>query len=477
MSADLHPSREIQNPPAASVRQRAPKSRCAAGRRRIHRASALLLALAVASSGCKPKTTASEAEAAPRRLPNILLVSLDTLRADHVGVYGYERDTTPFLDELATSGLLVENAFINTLGTTPSHTTILSSRYQESHRMDFDRPEDGSIVPIPVDVEMLQEVLHARDYETLAVTGGGKIHERFGFDRGFDHYDSSARGIDQGIRKLSSALPDRFERPTFLFFHTYEIHSDYRPPVEYREMFGRYPSDLRPTSDVLLELNKPGAEKPSREDISFLIGRYDGGIRYADDELRKLFAELRERGFFDQPHLVVITSDHGEEFGEHGHFLHQGYLYEELLRIPMIITGDRVPVGEVVTELSSTVDVAPTVLAYAGIEPPAEMIGRNLLEPMQQMPVFAQYGPRRYAVRTERYKLIENAKARKLELYDLVADPSEAIDLSERQPETVAELRDLLEQFRNENTPPPRDATTVPIDPEHAERLRALGYL
>ena len=335
MSAAVYPSRETQNPCAVSVRQRALKSRRTAGRPRLRLAGAFFLALTVASSGCKPTEAPPEAEAAPRQLPNILLISLDTLRADHVGAYGYERDTTPFLDELAASGLLAENAFINTLGTTPSHTTILSSRYQESHRMDHNRPEDGSIVPIPEDVEMLQEILGARGYRTLAVTGGGKIHERFGFDRGFDHYDSSARGIEQGIRKLVSALPDRFEHPAFLFYHTYEIHSDYRPPVEYREMFGRYPSDLRPTSDDLLELNKRGAAEPSQDDLDFLIGRYDGGIRYADDQLRTLFIALEERGFFDQPHVVAITSDHGEEFGEHGHFLHQGYLYEEAPESPV----------------------------------------------------------------------------------------------------------------------------------------------
>jgi len=473
MLEDSPPFREHKASLQTRVNNRiVPRARLTAGFRGI----ALACSVVVAFAACKP-AGAPPASEPMERPPNILLISLDTLRADHVGAYGYERDTSPFLDELAASGLLVKNAFINTLGTTPSHTTILSSLYQESHRMDYDRPEDGSIVPIPTDVKMLQEILGQEGYSTVAVTGGGKIHERFGFDRGFDHYDSSARGIEQGIRKLTSVLPERFEKPTFLLYHTYEIHSDYRPPKEYREMFGSYASDLRPTSDVLLELNKRDAAEPSEEDIAFLIGRYDGGIRYADDQLRVLFAELEARDFFDR-FLVVITSDHGEEFGDHGHFLHQGYLYEELLKVPLILTGDRITGGQVVTTLASTVDIAPTVLSYVGIGAPTEMVGRDLLQPIvDSAPVFAQYGPRRYAVRTERYKLIEDRKARVLELFDLTVDPNEQVNLADIETEVVSELRGKLEQFRKENAPPPREATTVPIDPEHAERLRALGYL
>ena len=173
----------------------------------------------------------------------------------------------------------------------------------------------------------------------------------------------------------------------------------------------------------------------TEEDRQFLVARYDAEIRFTDDTLRELFDELETRGFFEDA-LVVVTSDHGEEFAEHGSLLHQGYLYEELLRVPLILQGERVPPGRVESGLVSSIDIAPTILAYAGLPVPDAMAGRDLLgERVVPRPVFAQYGPRRYALRTDRWKLIEDRLRDRIELYDLEADPGETRNLAGEEPE------------------------------------------
>ena len=198
--------------------------------------------------------------------------------------------------------------------------------------------------------------------------------------------------MEKGVELLLSQLPERIDEPTFIFYHTYEIHSNYRPPREYRNRFGTFEARFLPTSRELIEWNKRGLEGITEQDIAFLVSRYDAEIRYTDDTLRILFAELEARGFFDD-YLVVFTSDHGEEFGEHGHFLHQGFLYEELLRVPLILGGSRVPAA-VRSELVSSIDIAPTILDHVGVAIPDRMSGRPLLSAeVAPETLFAQYGP------------------------------------------------------------------------------------
>ena len=206
---------------------------------------------------------------------------------------------------------------------------------------------------------------------------------------------------------------------------------------------------------------------------------YDRGIRFTDDGLRRLFEGLAERGFFDRDHLVVVTSDHGEEFGERGGVLHRGLLYEEFLHVPLILKGSRVPVGEVRSDLVSSLDIAPTILAYAGLDVPDAMQGVDLLGrpplPAERQRIIAQYRNTRYALRTPDWKYIASGRP---ELYHLTADPGERENLAARHPERVDEFQSYLDRWREaqaERRPP--EARTEELTAEELEEMRALGYV
>ncbi len=422
-------------------------------------------------------------EADPPAPPNILLISLDALRADHLSCYGYDRHTTPFLDELAARGTLFSHASVNTHGTPSSHTTMLSSLYQETHRVWANPGSDSRRAPsIPPGVELLQETLGRAGRVTAAVTGGGWMSASYGFSRGFDHFSDQGRSADQGIELFVGTLGEALEsgRPVFAFFHTYQVHSPYQPPDGYGNLFGEYSGSIEPTSKALRSLSTNAAKHLDRADFDFLVSQYDGEIRFLDDNLRVLFARLTEIGFLDNA-VVLITADHGEEFGDHGGLLHRGTLFEELVRVPFIVWGRRVPAGLVDPTLVSTVDIAPTLLAAAGVEPPPIMEGRNVLAPSAtpwaEQRIFAQYRDAIYSVRTPRFKLITTAKGRRM-LFDLVRDPGEHRNLVDRQPELSAALASELDAWRGARPRPDGTASsTTDLDPATEDRLRALGYL
>ena len=200
---------------------------------------------------CRPK---GQAKSSAPSLPNILLISLDACRADHLSCYGYARKTSPFLDALAAQGTRFARAFCNTHGTGPSHATLLMSLYQETHRMEY-TSHPGSLPgdPVPPDAMMIQEFLHARGYTTLGITDGGQLASGYGFHRGFDVYDDDGGGIVRGCRKLTDLVRAHIGggRPLFIFYHTYEVHSPYLPPEHLRNVFGTYAHTIAPVNEVL----------------------------------------------------------------------------------------------------------------------------------------------------------------------------------------------------------------------------------
>lgn len=415
--------------------------------------------------------------------PNVLLISLDALRADHLSAAGYHRRTTPFLDEVAAAGTRFSHASVNTHGTPSSHTTMLSSVYQETHRVWADPAAGTPRAPsIPAGIELVQEIFVAAGWTSVAVTGGGWMSASYGFGRGFEHFSDAGRQADQGVELMLETLAPALAagRPVFAFFHTYQVHSPYLPPAGYDALWGRYEGRVAPTSAALRPLSMTASKHLDTADFDFLISQYDGEIRFLDDCLRRLFSALDENGFLDNA-VVLITADHGEEFGDHGGVLHRGSLYDELLRVPFILWGRGVPAGVVDPSLVSTIDIAPTLLAAAGLPVPAAMEGRNVLQPptvqWSKQRIFAQYRDALYSIRTPRHKLIRGRGGR-LELYDLVADPRERRNLAGARPELTAELAAELEAWR---TARPRlgddTASATTLDPSTEERLRTLGYL
>lgn len=441
----------------------------------------LLLVLGLASTlilaiGC--------GEAPPQvRQPNILLVSLDALRADHLSCYGYDRQTSPFLDELAADGTRFSQAFVNTHGTPPSHTTMLSSLYQETHRVGYGggTPEGRNDV-IPEQVEMVQQILQRNGWRTVAVTGGGYMSEIFGFGRGFGSFSGKASSIEQGTDLMIKELEEEQNRPIFAFLHTYQIHSPYDPPNHYRDLWDTGESDIDGSNESLVPIQNRAHEVLEKKDFDHLEALYDGEIRFTDTTLRSFFSDLERIGFMDDA-LVIITSDHGEEFGDHGGLLHRVSLYEELLHIPVILYGNGIARGRVDPTLISLIDIAPTILSAAGLPTTPNMEGRNLLGDLssprwQDQRVFAQYTSLRYAIRTPRFKLIQNPNKDRIQLFDLRHDPGENRNIRRRHEDLAASLLAELEEWKRTLPEPINlEATQANLPPETLEELRALGYV
>jgi len=428
--------------------------------------------------------------------PNILLISLDALRADHLSCYGHSRLTSPFLDELASKGIRFENTFINTLGTIPSHVSMLSSLYQKTHRICHDNPGCEKFTQlnekIPDKVIMLQEVMNLNGYITLGVTGGGYLTSKFGFSRGFDEYetvDNTYLDIAIGTSRLIKMIQRHNEkaRPIFAFYHTYEIHSPYEPLPQYRSIFGEFESDFDLSSSNLLKyVNR--TSKLDDSDLIFLKAMYDAEIRFTDDTLKYLFDKLREMNFFKRDYLVIITADHGEEFGDHGSLLHQGFLYDELLHVPLIILGGSIPKGKVDRRMVSLIDIAPTILNYACIKTDVPLEGKDLFaqekkRKAEEEIVFSQYGNRRYSIRQVEWKLIETTwPQNQIELYHISVDPKEKDNVANKYTKVCDDLMKKLSEWKS--TQLNLKKRSLPIintddrsSKKQLEKLKSLGYI
>jgi arylsulfatase A-like enzyme len=350
----------------------------------------------------------------------VILISLDTLRADHLGCYGGDRPTSPFLDELADRGVLFENTVVQVPGTLPSHMTMLTGLLPAQHAV---LPPDGVLSD---DIPLLQERLAGVGVRTAGFTEGGYVSGRFGFSRGFEVFSDDARKSNTDIEDVfqrgvdflrSLGDDDRF----FLFLHTYAIHDPYYPPPPYtdrylpdaddRELAGfePYPLDgLRPpgpelrrdqrdrhraavrfvrdalpegapmpTGPNLVDVNRGRRQPPSDEVLATYTALYDATINYVDDVLRSLFFRLGELGLADRT-IVIITSDHGEEFLEHGRLTHE-QVYDECLRVPLLVVGPAVATGRRIPELVMTVDMTPTILDLLDVPSPGTLAGRSLV--------------------------------------------------------------------------------------------------
>ncbi|MHC5066853.1 MAG: sulfatase, partial [Planctomycetota bacterium] len=342
----------------------------------LRRTGYLVLLLALALPACQAPRTAESARAfleetagpltgdlaariAARDKPHVILISLDTLRADHLGSYGYGRETSPFLDELASFGVRFEEVISQSPKTAPSHMSLFTGVYPYAHGTHFiyeERQEQG-VVPLSQELEVLPTWFREMGYRTAAWAGGGQMGAEAGFGRGFDEFHENLGDINR--EKMLAILDwfrERSDRPCFLFLHTYQIHDPYMPPAPYNTMY--YPDyqgwvvgdreklramagaeDFFSVQQAFWRMDSKDEESLdatqfSPDDLRKLIALYDGGIRYTDDLLRRFFDGLAREGLLDNT-LIAITSDHGEEFLEHGGLLHR-VLYRETLRVPMI---------------------------------------------------------------------------------------------------------------------------------------------
>ena len=445
-----------------------------------------------------PSCTSSTRTKSPH---GIILISLDTLRADHLGCYGYHRNTSPFIDAFAKESILFEDAVVQSPWTLPSHMSIMTSLYPSSHGVfnKNTRLADENVT--------LAELLHDAGYQTAAFVDGGYMNALFGFDQGFDVYDDWGGSIEQveeigkGIAyilpKVKKWLDENKSKPFFLFIHCYDIHSPYEPPAPYDKMFHDfvYTGDLTPSTETLVEAAWKGM-KTSDEDVRHFVALYDGGIRYTDTEIGDFLSYLKETGLYDQS-LIIITSDHGEEFKEHGSFLHWQLYYRPNLHVPLIIHFPNYP-GRLarIRDLVQSVDLLPTILDITGIPPLPRAEGRSLIPLIERKRNFMNIlfreifyaskdkshigfaedlNPRDWSIITNDYQMIYFLKSKSIQLFNIKADHLAQKDIAK---DNDVIIKRLLDKFKEEyNLTPHYKPLPITLDEKTQSQLKALGYV
>ena len=401
-----------------------------------------------------------------------MLLCLDTLRADHLGAYGYERPTSPSIDALALESVVFERAIAHAASTLPSHRALFQSRLASHARPD---------------APVLAEVLQAAGFRTAAFTGGGNVSAELGFGRGFERYDEDREGLLTALPQLEQWLAEHGHERFFVFLHTYDIHLPYDPPPPFDTMFGADymgPIDGGNSREVLRRQRGLDGARPARPlsaaDRERIVGLYDGGIRYTDGLVRALRETLSRLGLAEDT-LLVLYSDHGEEFGEHGSWIHSHSLYDELVRVPLIWHQPGVVPARVASQVR-LMDVAPSLLTAVGVPVPSVFAGESFLPlltggPAPHRPAVSEM-QRRKSVTVWPWKLIGDGDV--FELYDLSRDPLEQTDRAAGEPQRVAELRAVIGQALGGSTDSPvvvRETEAQTPSPALEARLRELGYL
>ncbi len=394
--------------------------------------------------------------ARPSRRPNVLLVTIDTLRADHLGCYGDARAATPNLDALAGRGVRFTTAVAHVPLTTPSHASILAGRIPPRHGVR----DNGGFV-LPDDVPVLTARFRDAGWATAGFVSGFPLDRRYGLARGFETYDDRLprgrdprrapyveRPADQTTDAALAWIKGRSGR-WFAWVHYFDPHAPYEPPPAF------------------------GAPRTATP--------YDGEIAFVDSELGRLLAGIGEAG--RERLLILVTADHGESLGDHGEETHGVFVYDATLRVPLLLAGPGVPPARVVADMARLVDIAPTLLDLAGLGPLPDPDGRSLVPAVrgQALPEALAYAESLFAslhlgwapihaLRTNHFKYV---RAPRPELYALQEDPSESRDVSASRADVTRDLQARLERLLADEKP----AAAASPDPAAVERLRALGYL
>lgn len=416
----------------------------------------------------KKRLGVSEKDGGRAKKPNVLLITLDTTRADHIGCYGDSRAETPSLDRLAAEGTLAERVYTVAPLTLPAHASIFTSRYPPSHGV-----RDNADFRLPESETTLAEHLRRCGWSTSAVVASIVLAGALGVSQGFETYDEPVApplAPGSGKRVLYSPIEDRTasevtdaalralsraRRPFFLWVHYYDPHYEYAPPAPWLVRFSGRP--------------------------------YDGEIAYMDAEVGRLLESLRKSGLLDTT-LVAVVSDHGEGLGDHGEETHGLFLYDATVRVPLILRlPGAVPAGKRFAATVSSVDLVPTLLDLLSLPPLPAAQGKSFARALrggaasERGPVYSEsiYPERLYgwaplfALRTDGREFIE---APDPEIYDLASDPGEIRNLAPARSDEVASWRRRLASVRGRLGGPNGSAESS-IDAEQREKLESLGYL
>jgi arylsulfatase A-like enzyme len=412
----------------------------------------LLVRIGIAIGALAVGTAAARATILRPRPSALVIITLDTTRADRLPAYGFGSVATPAIDGLASRGAVFDEAVSVAPLTLPAHTSLFTGLYPPHHgvRDNTDRALDPAHAT-------LASLLHDRGFHTAAFVGAIVLSADRGLARGFDVYDDGrAPGTPPPRRRPGREVVDRArawidgldEKPFFLWVHLYDVHAPQALPVEFRRAYG---------------------------------DRYEGGIAYIDDQIGRLLDALGRRDRLSNT-VIVVAGDHGESLGEHGELDHGIFLYESTLRVPLVLCAPGVAARRV-ARVTSLVDLFPTVLRLLGVAVPAAGDGVSLVPALSggqvpQRPIYAEslyaehfgWGPLRM-VQDGQFKFID---ALRPELYDLERDPNERQNLADEHLATAAALRSELLRI-TQHVPPDRDA--FPLPPERLQALEALGYI
>jgi len=434
-----------------------------------------------------------------RKQPDILLITLDTTRLDHLSCYGYKRKTSPNLDLLAEEGQRFENAIAVSSWTLPAHASLFTGLFPATHGARYS--EEGEIslnaaIPdlgeeiygwfltnrLPEEALTLAEALRAAGYATGGIGAGPWLEPIFGLAQGFDFYDSDIRSVAGRRADRVNALAVPFirknaDRPFFLFLNYFDPHAPFEPPPAFTFKF--FPENK--TKDM--------ADDPVLAE-AFAIARYDAEIFYMDMQIGLIFDELKNLGLYKDT-CIIVMGDHGEHFGEHGLSGHGYSLFEKAVRAPLIIKW---PGGWKALssnkEMCQQVDIMPTILQRLGVELPRTLEGAPLGEVSH--PVVCElyksagnikkkgdrFDRHLKALYDGRYKLIRSSKQEDPDagLFDLSVDPDEKEDLSKVKPGLAESLQSQLEQWERTLQAPLPAGPVESIDRKTEEQLKALGY-
>jgi arylsulfatase A-like enzyme len=409
---------------------------------------------------------------------NLILFSLDTLRADRLGVYGYNRATSPNIDVFARESVVFLDTLAQAATTAPSHRSLFTGRYVHEHG----NKTDG----MPV----LASLLHSAGYETAAFVDGGQLRPKFGFQAGFEEYydtgnaHKAGAAVGGGLREINPRVLDWLKRdrsePFFLFVHTYDVHCPYTPPEPYFSMF--VSRSYKPHFEVA---GKCGAKAFNKmrlgdPDFEYISALYDGGVRYTDQMIQSLFDALRGHRLLERS-IVIVTSDHGESLGERQRIGHNE-VYDVQLKVPLII---RLPGGQAarVETPVQLIDILPTVLSLLNLPRSGLSLGGRDLSPSFFAP--SDNGQRLRAahttdglqatVRTDQSWSLMMRGGKGNALYNLELDPYEEHNVLTEHPERVLKLTTAYERLLD----PARELPTFPdnLDKKEVQQLEALGYI
>ncbi|MFT5441941.1 MAG: arylsulfatase A-like enzyme [Myxococcota bacterium] len=428
------------------------------------------------------------ADAPPER-PNIVLVTVDTQRADRLGSYGYPKSTTRFLDSLAVDGIRFERAYSASSWTVPSVVSLLTSLNPTVHGVERGLFLAGEVTQqeaIPESVAVLPELLRERGYTTFGVTANEHLAARFGFDRGFDRYECLGVANADELMGVVARWNEEItaSAPYFLWLHLLDPHAPYFFHDSQRDFYGPR-AGLVKRFESLTPWSLSN-QRVSKRSVKFaaLNALYDGEIRHTDTALADIFASLG----VDGGDLVIVTSDHGEEMLDHDGFGHGESLFEEVIRVPLIV---RFPGGEMAgTTVQSPVrliDVVPTILEAVGVEVPEAMQGRGLKGSIDGSDVVERDvvaslaripGKNLKSLTIGEWKYIHDHLHPEADrLFNVVRDPSESKNLLSAESERAQRMRSRLDEILDEEAARRLVAREVQVSSDQVEQLKALGYV